>query len=366
MMIPYEMTLNGDPAISFNQYDEPDYDIEAQNVFFSPNAISTSIDSFEINLDLYNLGKAINQNIDIEVTRILPDGTEEVLSKNVQAPYYRDTISFKFPVLSNNQGLGLNKFNIYVDNTDIVPNELSETNNYLLNEVSLIIGSDDIYPIYPYEFAIVPNQGVTLKASTGNAFAPLRSYVFQIDTSELFNTPLAETTISSLGGVLNWTPNLMMNDSTVYYWRVSIDDSYNGSFNWQYSSFIYMKDEYPGWNQSHFYQWQKDNYNNIYIDLDREFKFVDDVKEIFIQTGLYPNIPFQQMKWELNGALMHNWSMNICSGSGGFGFNKGISIAAIDNVTGLPVEYINAGGNYGADGNIHCNNASNIKKYCKF
>ncbi|MGB1018812.1 MAG: C25 family cysteine peptidase [Chitinophagales bacterium] len=366
MMIPHEMTLNGDPAIQLNQYEEPDYNIEPQNVFFTPNAISTSIDSFDVNLLIYNLGKAIDENIDVEVSRILPDGNEVIVSKNIKAPLYKDTVSFKFAVLDNNVGLGLNRFNIYVDNTDIVANEISETNNYLINEVSLLIGSDDIYPVYPYEFAIVPNQALTLKASTGNTLAPARNYVFQIDTSELFLNPLAENTINSGGGVVNFTPGILLQDSTVYYWRVSIDDSYNGSFNWQYSSFIYLANEFPGWNQSHYYQWQKDNFANIYIDNDRDFKFVDDVKDIFIQTGNYPTIAYQDLKWELNGALMHNWSMNICSGSGGFGYKNGLSIATIDNVSGLPKDYANIGGNYGAAGNIHCNNATTIKNIANF
>lgn len=361
MMTPHEMTLNGDPAIKLNQYDKPDYHIEAQNVSFSPNVVSTSTDSFSINLTIHNLGKAINENINVEVTRIFSDGTQKVVSKMIPAPYYKDSVSLKFPVLDNNLGLGLNNFNIYIDNTDVVV-ELSETNNYLLNDVSLVIGSDDIYPIFPYEFAIVPRQGVVLKASTGNAFAPIKNYRFQLDSSELFNSPLAESMVTSAGGVVKYTPNLNMEDSTVYYWRVGVD----GANKWQYSSFIYLKDEFPGWNQSHYYQWQKDSYSNVYIDTDREFKFVDDVKDIFVQTGVYANIAYQDMKWELNNAKMHNWSMNICSGSGGFGFNRGISIATIDNISGLPKDYFNNGGNYGVDGNIHCNNVSPVRNIANF
>lgn len=362
MMTPHEMTLNGDPAIRFNQYNEPDYNIETQNVSFSPNVISTSLDSFSIDLEIYNLGKAIHANINIEVARILPNGAEVVVNKIIKAPLYKNMVKLKFPVLEENQGLGLNKFNIYVDNTDLVQNEISETNNYLLNQVELFIGSDDIYPIYPYEFAIVPQQNITLKASTGNTFALAKNYKFQIDTSELFLNSLAETVVNSAGGVVKWTPNIIMNDSTVYYWRVSTEST----LNWQYSSFIYIKDEFPGWNQSHYYQWQKDAYSNIYLDTDREFKFVDDVKDVFVQTGVYPNLPYQQIKWELNSALRHNWSMNICSGSGGFGYKNGLSIALIDNLTGLPVSNFNSGDNFGPYGNIHCNNNPNERDIANF
>ena len=361
MMTPHEMTLNGDPAISFNQYEKPDYDIEAQNVFFTPNAISTSIDSFEINLDIYNLGKAIDEIIEIEVSRILPDGSEYVVTKSMKAPYYRDTVSLKFPVLDNNQGLGLNKFNIYVDNIDVV-NEISETNNYLLNQIELFIGSDDIYPIFPYEFCIIPMQAVTLKASTGNAFAATKNYIFQIDTSELFINPLEETTINQSGGVVKWTPNIVLQDSTVYYWRVSAQNN----LNWQYSSFIYLKNEFPGWNQSHYYQWQKDNYENVYLDTDREFKFIDDVKDIYIKTGKYPNIPYQDIKWEINGGKQHNWSMNICGGSGGYGYKRGLSIGLVDNLSGLPVSNYNTGDNFGPYGNIHCNSNPDYRNIANF
>lgn len=362
MMTPHEMTLNGDPAIRFNQYNEPDYNIEPQNVSFSPNVISTSIDSFSIDLEIYNLGKAINENINVEVSRILPNGTEVVINKMIKAPLYKELVQLKFPVLEENQGLGLNKFNIYVDNTDLVSNEVSETNNYLLNQVELFIGSDDIYPIFPYEFAIVPQHNLTLKASTGNTFALVKNYKFQIDTSELFVNPLEEIVLNSGGGVVNWTPNLTMSESTVYYWRVSAEST----LNWQYSSFTFLKDEFPGWNQSHYYQWQKDAYSNIYLDTDREFKFVEDIKDVFVQTGVYPNLPYQQIKWEMNSALRHNWSMNICSGAGGFGYKNGLSIALIDNLTGLPVSNYNTGDDFGPYGNIHCNNNPNERDIANF
>ncbi|MCB0538178.1 MAG: T9SS type A sorting domain-containing protein [Bacteroidetes bacterium] len=355
MMVCQEMTLHGDPAIPFNQYSEPDYDIEEQYVYFTPNNISTSLDSFEIKLGVYNLGKAINDSFNVEVTRIYPGGNQEVNIKRFKAPYYLDTLSFSFPVSGQFSGLGLNKFNIHVDVDDEIQNELSETNNYLLNQVELFIGSDEIFPIYPYEFAIVPNQGVTLKASTGNPFEPEKWYVYEIDTTELFNSPIKlQERIFMAGGVVPWTPALTMQDSTVYYWRVSPDSISGGTYKWKYSSFIYIQDEYPGWNQSHYYQWLKDDYQNIYLDTDREFKFISIPKEIGVQTGLYPNLAYQEMKWTLDGAKMHNWRMNNCGG--GVGFPNGLSIAVINNLTGLPMEIINNSttSSYGPYGNIHC------------
>lgn len=366
LMVAQEMTLHGDPAIPFNQYQEPDYDIEAHNVYFTPNNVSTSIDSFTINLVVYNLGEAIDDSFNVEVSRIYQNGSQDVITKRFAAPYYKDTFSINFPVDGNGIGLGLNKFNIYVDVDDEISNELSETNNYLLNQIELFIGSDDIFPIHPYEFAIVPNQGVTLKASTGNPFEVGKNYAFQIDTSELFTNPIAQQTVFSAGGVVEWTPSISMTDSTVYYWRVSSDSINSGTFKWKYSSFIFLDGEYPGWNQSHYYQWQKDDYQNVYLDNDREFKFIDIPKEVYVKTAKYPLIDFEEIEWKMDGAQMHNWKMNNCGN--GVGFPNGISIAVINNITGLPVPIINnsTSSSYGPYGNIHCRGIENIITVANF
>lgn len=366
MMVAQEMTLHGDPAVPINQYQDPDYAMEAQNVFFGPTNITTSLDSFEVNLVVYNLGKAINDSIDIELARIFPNGNQEVVTTTFPAPYHIDTFTFQLPVSNENNGLGLNNFNIYVDVNDDVSNELSETNNYLLNQVELFIGSDDIFPIYPYEFAIVPTPTVTLKASTGNPFEADKWYVYQFDTSELFNSPLAEQTIFSSGGVIEWTPPVNLTDSTVYYWRVSTDSLITGTYNWRYSSFIYIDNEFPGWNQSHYYQWQKDDYENVYIDTDREFKFIDVPKEVYIKAGRYPVLFYEEMEWKMDGAQMHNWKMNNCGG--GVGFPNGLSIALIDDLTGVAVPIVNNSttSSYGPYGNIHCRGIENVITVANF
>lgn len=366
MMVAQEMTLHGDPAIPMNQYNQPDYDIEAQNVFFTPSTVTTSLDSFTINLNVYNLGKAINDSFNIEVSRIYPNGNQEVVSKRFPAPYHTDTFSLTLPVSGGYNGLGLNNFNIYVDVDDEIQSELSETNNYLLNELSLFIGSDDIFPIHPYEFAIVPAQNVTLKSSTGNPFELEKYYVYQIDTSELFTSPLADYRVLSAGGVIEWTPPIFMTDSTVYYWRVSSDSIYSGNFKWRYSSFIYLAGEYPGWNQSHYYQWQKDNYENVDLDTDRIFKFIDVPKEVYVKTGLYPNLFYEEMEWKMDGAQMHNWKMNNCGG--GVGFPNGLSIALVNNLTGIAIPVVNNSttSSYGPFGNIHCTGIEDVITVANF
>ena len=354
MLVAHTMTLHGDPAVAFNQYPETDYAIEPSSVLFDDD-VTIAQDSFDLDLIVTNLGEARRDSISIEVVRILPDGSQVERLRRVAGIPYKDTLTFTFSTVTEDfAGTGLNDFNIRVDVFDDVPNELSETNNDLVNgEVTLFIGSDDVYPIHPYEFAIVPDQAVTLKASTGDPFAPVRRYVFEIDTSELFTSPLETGSQTIGGGVVRWTPSLLFEDSTVYYWRVSKDSVYDGSYTWGTSSFIYLEDEFPGWNQSHYYQWLKDDYANVVLESDRDFAFVDDQKEVIVRTGLFNGfggqLDFEEMEWYLNGAEINSWSMNAC------GFNRGLSIAIIDGNSGLPKDVVNTSGtDWGPYGNYHC------------
>lgn len=356
MMVAYEMTLHGDPAIAPNQYPKPDYAIDASSVYFNPAVVLAGSDSFEVNIVVTNLGKAIKDSIAVSLRRILFDEKGSALppfvyKKIVSAPYYRDTVAFKLPVNISTLGYGQNLFEPYVD-ADFEIDEMAEGNNGLQSAISITIQSDDIIPIYPYEFAIVPKQGVTLKASTINPFAPARNYKFQIDTSEKFASPLATGVIYQSGGVVRWTPSITYQDSTVYYWRVGKDSSVT---NWHYTSFIYLKDEYPGWNQSHYYQWQKDNYFNLRLDsTDRVFKFPSTTNQIRVKTGIADavggNIPFSTLGWDYNNANMHRYRM------GGCGFINGITFAVIDPVTGANWVSSNVNGDNFSDkfGSAHC------------
>ena len=62
-------------------------------------------------------------------------------------------------------GVGLNRFTINADAFSEV-DELNELNNVL--DINLFVNSSDIVPVYPYEFAVVPNVNTLLKASTAN------------------------------------------------------------------------------------------------------------------------------------------------------------------------------------------------------
>src|SRR5690554_7356155 len=83
---------------------------------------------------------------------------------------------------------GMNQFSIQADLPSFIPEQYDEFNN---NEVKadFFINIDGIIPVLPHDYAVVPNDSVVLKASTVNPIAGFNTYRFEIDTTDLFNSP---------------------------------------------------------------------------------------------------------------------------------------------------------------------------------
>lgn len=280
-----EMTLHGDPSIVINKHDLPDYMLTSSNVYFNPTQVSTEVDSFDVNVVVTNLGRAINDTIILELIRDFPDQNfqDSVYVKYIHTPHFKDTITFTLPV-DPVKGVGLNKFTITVDVVNQIA-ELYETNNQITKNLNILSG--DIIPVYPYKFSIVPSQGINLIASTGVPFLGVKKYIFELDTTDLFNSAIKQTTtINSSGGIISWIPNLLQNmtDSTVYFWRVSKDSIDANGYSWKESSFQYIPNK-KGWEQDHFFQFKNNNYQYInYNRPARKFDFINTVSKLRCET----------------------------------------------------------------------------------
>ncbi len=322
------MVLHGDPAIILNSFAKPDYVITPPQVFFSPPEVTSDLDSFNINIVSTNIGRAINDSIIVQTTRTFPSGIAPTNYFNkIKAPLFKDTLTLRVPVDIIN-GLGLNKFRIYLDCYQTI-DEVSEINNII--EVPLMIKSSDIVPVYPYKYAVMPALPLTLKASTSDAFIGFQDYEFQLDTCDAFNSPIKQVFhINHSGGVVTWTPNFpITSDSIVYFWRVSIDSGNQHSYNWRESSFQYINGK-RGWGQAHFHQFKNDRYRYVkYNKPQRRFDFVNDVKSLTCQTGFYPYIAWQDEWYKVNNVMKFQWAY---MGPGG----NGMILAVIDSVSGEP------------------------------
>jgi subtilase family serine protease len=175
-----EFTLHGDPAFNITDRALPDLMINAQSLYQTPTEVTTEQDSFALNIIITNLGRAFTDSFVVNVVRGLPNGTNDFTADIIRTPvYYVDTMTVMIPV-NLVDGLGINNICVTVDASDVIV-ELDENNNSACKAINII--SPDIIPVYPYEFAVMPNQGITLKASTGNPFAPMTTYRLEVDTS---------------------------------------------------------------------------------------------------------------------------------------------------------------------------------------
>jgi hypothetical protein len=352
-----EMTLHGDPAITLHAQPKPDYKITNNDVYFD----FTSVDSFTVYAVRTNIGRAQKDTIIDELLRLAPNGDSTRYTIRSAAPIYKDTISFRLPI-NFSTDIGLNKIKITLDVYNDA-DELDETNNST-TFIDAFVNGGAIVPVYPYEFAIIPKDTVTLKASTANPFAISKNYVFQIDTTDTYDSPLMKTiTINAPGGVVSWKPYaspsfLTFLDSTVYYWRVSPDSVDTTGYSWRESSFQYIANK-RGWEQAHFFQFKNDGYQYVHFNRPaRKFDFSQDVKTLECKNGIYPYIYPLDICYHINGSLLHYWS---CASF------TGITFVWLNQFSGNPVQSVHitppattpvgapiADLDYGQYGNRHC------------
>lgn len=329
-----QISLNGDPALRYNMQPKPDYVIEDPLVKVTPSFLSVDETNFKLDIQMLNMGKAVDSNIVVEIKRTYPSGVTQVIQRDtIPGIRYADSISLKVPIIGN-RDVGLNRITITID-ADNKVDELYETNNSITKDI--FIYDDAAKPIYPYNFSIVNKQGIKLAASTANPFAPLSKYNIEIDTTELFNSPLKLTTvINSIGGLLEYTPNMTFIDSTVYYWRVSQAPA-QGEPKWSTFSFIYLANSDGGFNQSHYFQHLKSDLQKMELDsVNRGWKFDSTINKVSIKNAIFPTAATQQKDFTV--------SVNDDDFIGGGCTAKALIINVFDGRSFKPMPNVYSGG----------------------
>ncbi len=280
-----QTTLHGDPALQLTaSFPKPDYVIEPQLVEINPSFISVAENSFTIKAKFINLGKAISQPTVIEMKRTYPDMSTETRRDTIPGIRFVDSLVYNIPILST-RDKGLNKVSICID-PDNIADEIYETNNCITKD--FFIYEDEIRPVYPFNFAIINKQGIKFHASTANPFTTSRQYMMEIDTTEQFNSPFKKTqNITSVGGVIEFSPVISFTDSTVYYWRVA-PTPVSGSPIWNTASFVYLGSSDLGFNQSHYFQHDKSVKNRVVLNAQaRNWQFDSVPHFIFAKNGVF-------------------------------------------------------------------------------
>lgn len=281
-----EITIHGDPAIKFHADPLADYIIEPSFLKLNPSLVSIADNNFDLSVKVGNLGKAVGDSALLKIVRKYPDGSEEIVFNEKIGPIkFQDSVILNFPIVAT-RDKGSNQFIATIDPLNEI-SEKNEQNNQAV--LSFFIYEEEAIPVYPFEFAIVNNQDITLFASTANPFSPEKNYILEIDTTADFNSAYKVTrSLISAGGILEFTPGISLTDSTVYYWRVAPEPPQGEAYIWNNSSFVYIGASTPGWNQSHYYQHLENQYSNILLTDDRNFRFDTVVNNLLLKSSLYP------------------------------------------------------------------------------
>ena len=308
-----EITYHGDPALKLNPFTKPDYTIEDSLVTSDPPVISVADEKVVITAKILNIGKAINDSLDILIQHQFPDNSTEVLAtRRIKATLYEDTIQVPWminPLLDK----GLNKIIITIDPQNKI-SELSETNNTITKNFTVI--TDEIRPVFPYNYSIVNDgPGLEIYGSTADMFSAKKQYVMEMDTSRLFNSTSKITrTVSDSGGVIKFLPGIALTDSTVYYWRLAVGPV-NASSRWLGSSFTYINGSIDdGYGQAHYFQYTDDGFESMGIDsISRKFIFNNKVRRLLIRTGLYPYYSWDQINVNVDNDQLDLYGCNYNS-----------------------------------------------------
>jgi hypothetical protein len=323
-LLAEEMALNGDPALQLPVHsNKADYAIEDPQVRLSPNLISVSDNNFSLFVKFYNLGMAVSDSIVLDIKRQLPDGSiNTFFREKIPGVNYVDSIQFSIPI-NPIVDKGENKFIVTID-ADNAVDEISESNNSITKDFHII--EDEITPIYPYNYSIINKNSINFFASTANPLSKVKNYVMEIDTTAAFNSSSKKTiNESSVGGVIEFKPNINFDDSTVYYWRTALVPSDN-NYVWNTSSFLYHSQDSAGFNQSHYYQHVQDQFQSILLNSDRSFYFEKESRMISAKMGLYPYFKDADITISRDQDRIASW---MCE------FNE-LQIVVFDSLTAKP------------------------------
>lgn len=351
-----EINLHGDPALKINYFAKPDFVVEDPMVKISPNIITVADNSFKVDIVMKNTGRAVGDSIWVSVKRKLPNEEIKVLYDKL-VPSIRNTDSIKLTVpISPIFDKGLNKLIVELDYTNIF-DEAYETNNTVTKD--FYIFEDELRPVYPYNFSIVNKQNIKYVASTANPVSGIRQYVMEMDTTELFNSPFKKIyNQSGVGGLVEFAPtDISFKDSIVYYWRVAMVPNNNQPYIWNGHSFVYLSKSSSGFNQSHYYQFLKSDFENINLNADRKFVFNKIPRSLIIRTGLYPYFNYDKINVNLDFDQLESYG--CIEFYNPVGYNN-LQVYVFDTTTLLPWRNTNVNSGKGMYGsNTVCQNGSN-------
>jgi len=262
--------VQGDPLIRVFSPEFPDYSISNTDIFIGPENVTAQSKSFDVNIAIQNLGKAVNRSFDVAYALTLPSGL--VLRDTISVSNIHNIENAVFTVANKSKEFGNYSVQIDLDIHDSIA-ESNENNNSATYRFNLL--KNGAFGLFPPNYGIVNTVETELTGQSLDINSIDNVFMFELDTTPYFQSPWRKRSGELSGGLIgNWKIQLLPNDSQAYYWRIRMKLKDGQLSPWSEKSFSYIKNAHNGWAQVDFQQLQASELNNIYSDsVKRNFNF---------------------------------------------------------------------------------------------
>ncbi|MDA3882383.1 MAG: C25 family cysteine peptidase [Bacteroidales bacterium] len=338
---------HGDPAVKVHSFDYPDIEINETSAFFNPSFLTSDLQFIETGIIITNNGKAVSDTFNLSCTfTAASSGNNFTIDTTISGTYYKDTIMLRFPINKFEAGA----YTVYINaDTENAILELNETNNSAT--IDFFISSQEVLPVYPQEYAIIPEASPEFIMTAVDPLNPPESVIVELDTTPLFTSSfLISDTINTMGdAILRWSPDITCEDSQQYFWRVSEKNE----IKWNESSFTYETGK-TGWGQVHAHQFIKNDLTYLeYSEDDKKYSFIETPHRVSCYTrGAASTVDFS-LFYTIDNVIMATSAFPL--------YTPALHIVIIDSLTGEPWL-----ANRGSYGQIYPYRFGVVKKYFTF
>lgn len=278
-----QMVLLGDPAVKLFNSSKPDYEITPASLSvssFDNKPITILSDSFKINVVVKNLGVASGKPLEAKLTRTLANGLTLTYDSIFPSVLNRDTLIFK--VYKNESGDGgNNQFTVTIDPENKIEEMKEDNNNASFN---VFIPSNQTLNLFPTTYSIVNQQKIKLLWQSTDLISSTRAFQVEMDTTSLFNSPYLIQREVSAKVIATTEVDLLVSDSTVYFWRTRFKDPKPGeSADWITSSFSFISGSPEGWAQIQQDQLTENSFTSLIND-GKHFSFKETSTSVAVKT----------------------------------------------------------------------------------
>lgn len=321
-----EYHLHGDPALRIHTQSKPDYSIDSASIRISPALITANTDTITVNFTINNEGKATADTARVKVYRRFADNRELKIADTLFINISNNrSMQMRVPVGGKPEA-GQNAIIVKIDEDNKVA-EVREDNNNAAK--FFMVNTEGLRPLWPMNYGIVQQWPTALFASPFDITADSATYRLQIDTTELFNSPLLyQKDTLTRNGAIQILPDNNLLPGKVYYWRTAVLT--NGTpGTWYNASFTYLPGSGAGFNQGHYFQHLRSSYSKMNLDSSsRRFKFNNKFNNLYITHGIYPYSATE----DLHLSVTPNGNSNIYSACIG----QSVIINIFDSLSFLP------------------------------